>query len=296
MIDAENVITGAVGLSLIAAVGFQFATAYGFFDDVPPAAGASRDRPRTNLSLAVVLPLSLQAVAGLAMVFGALGGPGFQFNFPGWAKSSVPASSSEIVLPTRMAAGPNQYPPRQFKAYGIVAFKTRPTSSDRDRYDMICDAYKSSLPYYKDVKALPKDQMVTVWPVESNSWADRINEEPRERICADAVPHYGLAIALEAIDSAKKNGAALDGQGPFLLAWSPGSAKGQPDALVLVADMSDVINNEQSKQIFAQWALDIQNDPSLWDPTWNMEKLRLRIQLWADKWGTRILNTYKSKS
>lgn len=294
MIDAENVITGAVGLSLIASVALQVAAAHGIFEAVPPGAAERADTPRTNLSFAAqVLPLSLQAVAGLAMVFGALGGPGFQFNLPGLARSSVTLDS---VLPTRMAAGPTQFPPKQFKAYGIVAFKTRPTPADRGRYDMICDAYVSSLPFYKDVKVLPKVQMVTVWPIESNSLADRINGEVRDKVCADAVPHYGLATALEAIDAAKKNGAALDGQGPFLLAWSPGSAKGEPDALVLVADMSDVVNNEQSKQIFAQWALDIQNDPSLWDPTWNMGKLTLRIRLWADKWGTRILNAYNSKS
>jgi hypothetical protein len=177
-----------------------------------------------------------------------------------------------------------------------VAFKNRFTAADKDRYDMICDAYVSSLAYFKDVKAPPQRQMVAVWPVESPEWADKINREAREKVCADAVAHYGLGIAQEAIKAAQQNGAALDGQGPFLLAWSPGSAKGQPDALVLVADMSDVIVNEQAKQIFAQWALDIQNDPSLWDPTWNLEKLRLRAQLWADKWGTRILNIYKSKS
>jgi hypothetical protein len=278
MIATENLVTGVVGLSVVGAATFRFAMA----------------RAKTETSLvAQVVPLVLETVIGLALLLGATGGPGLQFQLPGLAQSSV---TSDTVLPTRMAAGPGQYPPKQFKAYGIVAFKTRPTPADRDRYDMICDAYVSSLPYYKDVKAPPNDQMVTVWPVESASWADRINAETRQKVCADAVPHYGLAIALEAIESATKNGAVLDGQGPFLLAWSPGAAKGLPDALVLVSDMSDVINNEQSKQIFARWALDIQNDSSLWDPTWNQERLKLIIRLWADKWGTKALNAYHSKS
>jgi hypothetical protein len=279
MITIENVVTGVVGLSVIGAAAVAFAMA----------------RTKTETSLAAqVLPLTLETIIGAVLLLGAFGGPGFQFQLPGSGQASV--TPNNTVLPTRMAAGPGQFPPKQFRAYGIVAFKTRPTPADRDRYDMVCDAYVSSLAYYKDVSAPLGNQMVTVWPVETASWADRINGESRQKVCTDAVPHYGLASSLEAIDSAKKNGAALDGQGPFLMAWSPGSAKGQPDALVLVADMSDIINNEQSKQIFAQWALDIQNDSSLWDPTWNMEKLTLRIRLWADKWGTRILNTYKSKS
>jgi len=136
--------------------------------------------------------------------------------------------------------------------------------------------------------------MVTVWPVESVAWADKINAERREKVCADAVPHYDLTTALDAIDSARKNGASLDGLGPFLLAWSPGAAKGEPDSLVLVADMSDVINDEQSHQLLDMWVQDIQHDSSLWYPTWDPKKLNFKIRLWFDKWGTRLLATYQS--
>lgn len=207
-----------------------------------------------------------------------------------------PIKDEVSVLPSRMFAGPGQYPPKQFKAYGIVAFNTLPTSADRPRYDMICDAYVSGLLHYTSVKAPLQDQMVTVWPIEKPEWATRINEEAREKVCGDAVPHYGLDLAQDAIRTAKKNleaakmdKSALDGQGPFLLAWSPGEAKDDPDALVLVSDMTDVINNEQAKQIFTQWATDIQQNPELWNKGWNQEKLKLVIRLWADKWGAKIL-------
>jgi hypothetical protein len=52
------------------------------------------------------------------------------------------------VLPSRMFAGPNQYPPTQFRAYGIVAFPGLSASDDKSRYDMICDAYISALSHY----------------------------------------------------------------------------------------------------------------------------------------------------
>ncbi|MGV7219044.1 hypothetical protein [Bradyrhizobium sp. UFLA05-112] len=186
------------------------------------------------------LPFGIEAIVGFVLVLGAIGGSAFKLpGLPGDLQSTSQSSvNSDAVLPTRMTAGPGQYPPSQFKAYGIVAFKTGPTGADKDRYDMICDAYVSSLPYYKDVKAPPQRQMVTVWPLEKSPWADKINAEARQKVCAGAVAHYGVVLAQEAIKDAKQNGAALDGQGPFLLAWSPGSVKGRPDALVLVADLS----------------------------------------------------------
>lgn len=222
------------------------------------------------------------------MIFAALGWPGLQLI------AVNPRTSTETVLASRMFAGPGQYPPDQFKAYGIVAFNTRPTGDDKARYDMMCQAYVSRLLYYQDVHAPLQNQMVTVWPIDDAQTAGKINREAREKVCADAVPHYGLSIALEAIEAAKRSKAVLDGDGPFLLAWSPGASKGQPDALVLVADMSDVINIVQAKQVFAQWALDIE-DPKLWEPTWNEEKLKLRIRLWVDKWGSKILTFYNPR-
>jgi hypothetical protein len=229
-----------------------------------------------------------EAIVGGGFVLASIGGLGFQnlaFNQAGVVL--------ETILPSRIFAGPGQYPPRQFKAYGIVAFKTRPTGADKARYEMICDAYVAGLLHYTSVKVPLEQQMVTVWPIENANLATRINAAPREKVCADAVPHYGLALAQEAIEAARKNKAELNDQGPFLLAWSPGEAAGQSGALVLVSDMSDVINNEQAKQIFTRWALDIQENPELWNKGWNEEKLKLVIRLWADKWGPKILQAIK---
>ncbi len=207
----------------------------------------------------------------------------------------VQASASPKILPARMFTGPDQYPPNKFKAYGIVAFSTRPTIYDKSRYEMICSAYVSSIEHYTHINVPLEQQMVTLWPIETSVLADRINEESRENVCADATKHYDLVIGQEAIALARRNKAVLNGQGPFLLAWSPGVSKGEPEALVLAADMSDVVNNEQAKQIFTQWVTDIQENPELWNNGWNVEKIKLVVRLIVDKYGKMTLELLTKK-
>jgi hypothetical protein len=202
-----------------------------------------------------------------------------------------------VILPSRMFAGPSDYPPRNFKAYGIIAFNSLPVGEDRVRYTMICEAYVSSLVHFTQVDAPFEKQMVTVWPLESKWAAVRVNAEEREQVCADAVPHYGLSIAQTAIAAATAGNwkIGLTGRGPFLLAWSPGAAEGQKDALVLKLDMSDVINGEQAMQIMKMWKTSITEKPQLWEHGWDQAGLTLTVRLWADKWGSKLLQLISSK-
>jgi hypothetical protein len=205
----------------------------------------------------------------------------------------LPSPTREEVLPSRMFAGPKQYPPSKFKAYGIVAFPARPSPDDAPRYKLICDAYVSALPHYTDVRAPFSEQMVTVWPIDTDREATRINRIPRDSVCGPAVPNYGLPIAQHAIQEARMNKAVLDGRGPFLLAWAPGSKKGQPNAPVLVSNLSNVSNIEDAKAVFTQWVTDIQDDRSLWDNGWNRTKLEVIIRLWIDRYGSDIIKYFK---
>jgi outer membrane protein OmpA-like peptidoglycan-associated protein len=200
------------------------------------------------------------------------------------------------ILASRLFAGPTQYPPNDFAAYGILVFKTRATSDDTSRYEMICNAYVAGLLHVTDVKVPLKQQMVTVWPIESDSQAFRVNKMPRESLCSVAVRSYGLPTSLEAIGSARRSSVRFDDTGPFLLAWSPSETKGQPDALVLVSDLSDVTTSEQAKQIFFDWFSKIQQNPELWRRGWDIAKLKVQIRLWADKYGEKLLNVVGVKS
>jgi hypothetical protein len=286
MDDYANIASLVVGVILILGASFHVMVIVIWSMKLKTADLIAPMAPGVNLAFGIA-----QAIVGAALLFGSVGGPGFQL-----VKYKGGGPEPETILPSRIFAGPGQYPPRQFKAYGIVAFKTRPTAADRSRYDAICDAYVSGLLHYTSVKAPLQQQMVTVWPVDTPALAEKINREARDKVCADAVPNYGLALAQEAIDAAKKSKAPLDGDGPFLLAWSPGAKQGQADALVLVSDMTDVINSEQAKQIFTRWALDIQENPELWNNGWDQEKLKLVIRLWVDKWGAKILQAINMKS
>jgi len=199
----------------------------------------------------------------------------------------------DIIVPSRMFAGPHQYPPRQFKAYGILAFVTRPTEDNKDRFNMICDAYRETLPHYREVPAPPSDQMVTVWPIDGDSEADDINRIARDKVCARAVPRYGIVTAQEAIEAAKRNSAVLSGRGPFLLAWAPGSDKGKPDALVLVSNLSNVAISADAELLFVRWREEIQEDKSLWNNGWDPDRLKVKVRIWADRYGQDILTYFK---
>jgi hypothetical protein len=203
--------------------------------------------------------------------------------------------TSYSLFPSRIFAGPTQYPPTAFAAYGIVAFTSRATSDDLSRHKMICSAYVTGLLHFTEVRAPLKSQMVTVWPMETNKEATRINAVLRDNLCPDAVRHYGLVTSLEAIASARGSNVTLDGTGPFLLAWSPSEEKGKPDALVLVSDLSDVTTAEQAREIFRRWSIDIQLNPELWSNGWNRDKLKTVIRLWADKYGTKLLELFGGK-
>jgi hypothetical protein len=210
----------------------------------------------------------------------------------------LPAPSSSQVKPSRIFAGPTQYPPTNFAAYGILAFTSRATSDDRSRYKMICRAYVAGLLHFTEVTAPQKSQMVTVWPIETDKEADRINAMRRDRLCPEAVRRYGIRTSLGAIDDARNSKNVtlntLDGVGPFLLAWSPTAEKGKSDALVLVSDLSKVTTWEQAQEIFLRWSHDIQDNPELWSNGWNIEKFRMTARLWVDKVGS-VLTLFGAK-
>jgi len=208
------------------------------------------------------------------------------------------------VTPSRKFTGPGQYPPENFLAYGILAFPQRATPDSRQRHLMICDAYVSALPHSTELKGVPfSEQMVTVWPIENDELATRIDMyTPRNEVCEIAVDHYGLVVAKSALNDVANakavekdliRGDSLDftdlTQGPYLLGWAPGNKKGDSDALVLVVDLTRVNLPEHAKAIFLRWIREIEQDPSLWSNGWDIPALRLRLRLWADDIGDSVV-------
>lgn len=223
-------------------------------------------------------------------------------SLPNYHKTSE-VSESNDVIPSRMFVGPNQYPPETFAAYGILAFPQRATPSSRERHLMICHAYTAALPHFTDLKEVPLNhQMVTVWPIEDESHATIIDlDTKRADVCEPAVDYYGLVAAKRALRSAKlaqnANAERIVGdsidfndltKGPYLLAWAPGESIKDPDALVLVVDLSLVSLPEHAEEVFSRWVRQIEQDPSLWQDGWDESALILKIRMWTDEMGVLV--------
>lgn len=193
------------------------------------------------------------------------------------------------IRATRLFAGPSQYPPQDFAAYGIVAFPGRAATFDRDRHVMICEAYVASLPDAASVSTPTAEQMVTIWPMRDNDEALRLVEEQPATLCEDAVRGYNLTISQRALRAAARNDASIGtGRGPYLLAWSPGGLLGQTGAQVLGVDMSRIESYEQASAVFRGWTRDIESNPDLWRRGWNIEAVRLALRRWSDDMGRML--------
>jgi tetratricopeptide (TPR) repeat protein len=207
------------------------------------------------------------------------------------------SSEHNDVRASRLFATRFQYPPKDFAAYGIVAFRSAPTEQDFDRYLDVCHAYSAALPHADAMPGIPREeQMVTVWPIaqEREALADALNTSywDFETTCNLAVEYYDLHESLSAIREAERVSAIthLNGSGPLLLAWAPGAKKGAPDALVLVADLSYITEYDAMRDVFVRWAEDIEQNPELWRRGWRLEQLRATLRAWADRFGPRLLS------
>ena len=189
---------------------------------------------------------------------------------------------------SRIFSGPEEYPPTNFSAYGIVVFKSTASSFDSDRHKMICEAYVNSLFPTELLGISSRDQMVTVWPIDSTANAKLVSQSSIDTVCETAVKNYGLKTAIQADREAKAAGVELDGAGPFLIAWSPPSAKGMPDAIVLKADMSELQSYQEIRDVMHAWVNDIESNPELWKKGWNA-KIHAVIQKWLDHHGSKLL-------
>ncbi|MEY4354852.1 MAG: hypothetical protein RLZZ609_3093 [Cyanobacteriota bacterium] len=202
------------------------------------------------------------------------------------------------IKASRLFAAPGQYPPRQFSAYGIVAFQSLPVDKDEtNRYLSICRGFISAIPASS---ALLKqgiqytEQMVTVWPLSMATLANTLNKPSNEdgTTCPKAVRAIDLVTSRSAIKSASRDlrNATFDGRGPYVIAWSPAISLGKQRASVLVLDLSNVTTSAQSVEIFREWSDKIEQNPALWRKGWDMNGIRFALRLWADRWGPGILS------
>jgi hypothetical protein len=203
--------------------------------------------------------------------------------------ATTASSSSGEIYASRLFVGPEDYPPESFAAYGILAFRAEASDFDRERHIMICKAYLNSIRPFEAIGKPSEEQMVTVWPVKDRSIAQGLSRAANARACSVAVANYGSLTADRALRHAAAAGVDLQGIGPFLLAWSPAKKKGATDAIVLVADLSEIVTYDEALTAMLAWVQDIERDPQLWTSGWTVEALRSKAQKWFDHHGTQLL-------
>jgi hypothetical protein len=209
----------------------------------------------------------------------------------GRGTAAAGATGGKAPAASRIFSGPDKYPPSDFGAYAILAFQSKAAPQDMERHLAICEAYRTTVPHFSELDIPLSEQLVTVWPIVSEQNALATTAASGKDTCALAVEHYGLVASRKAIAHAEFAGVDIGvKRGPFLLAWSPTSKKGQDDAVVLSADLSGVRSLEQAKRVFRRWVRDIEEDSDLWNEDgWSVEKVKVVIGDWASEMGDKIL-------
>jgi hypothetical protein len=194
------------------------------------------------------------------------------------------------LVPVRSYLRATDIAPKNVAAYGVVAFRAKPTPATRDRLRMACISYTKTLVRQVDLPSAvsPKDQMLTIWPLD-----DPANKQAAADNCDFVIDHYELYGGDSAIQDALRQGAILGDSGPFLIGWSPSNTRGIPDKLVLTVDMSGLDSQQSFDQAFLFWKKKVVEDPTLWRSGFHSEELKLSIRDFVDHYGEAVLAAVK---
>jgi hypothetical protein len=194
------------------------------------------------------------------------------------------------LIPVRQFLRAADIPPDGIGAYGVVVFHSKATAANRTKLLMVCHSFMAYFPKTELVPAtIPNsDRMITIWPV-----IDPESDQAKADDCDFAVDHYDLFASEEAMKFAHRQKANFDGEGPYLVGWSPADSRGRPDRLVLVVDMSAQNTQGAIDRQFLFWKNKIVQDPQLWRSGFSAEGLRVAIKDFADQYGKDLLDAIK---
>jgi len=200
-------------------------------------------------------------------------------------------NGSELV-PVRAYLEGKNIPPPGVAAYGVLALRGRPTSSSQARLLMACEAFKAYLESQVSLSGVlqPQSLMVTVWPLHHPEAVTPGHED-----CKALLSDYDLYGADTAIADAERQNAHFDGDGPYLIGWSPSTTRGQPGKLVLVMDMSKLESQDSFDHVFMAWKEKVVENPNLWRNGFTVEYARLEIRDFLDHYGKEIVAAFFDK-
>jgi hypothetical protein len=203
----------------------------------------------------------------------------------------LPRAINSELKPVRDFIEPDEIPPEGVGAYGMVAFSHKPTSTTRERFTFVCEAFLSTLPQRQSLPtSVPiSQQMITYWPIE---------ERKPERIaagdCDYMIDKYHLFSGLESIQDVGRQGRRLaERRGPFLIGWSPAESRYEKDKVVLIMDLSNFESATSFREAFQSWRTKITENPSLWHNGFSIERIRIAMRDFLDRYGDAILKAMK---
>lgn len=198
------------------------------------------------------------------------------------------------LVPARIYLRAADIPPPSIGAYGVVAFRSKPTPANRERLLRACIAYRASLPPQRTLPGSipPSNQMLTIWPLDEPDASEALKDD-----CDFAVDHYDLVGGILAIqDASRHQGANLEGMGPFLIGWSPSNARGVPDKVILIFDLSHLESQASFDEAFTIWQKRIVENPTLWVSGFSVTKIRLALRDFVDHYGTDVVKFWGGKN
>ena len=158
--------------------------------------------------------------------------------------------ASRPLVPARVYLRGSDITRTEAGAYGVVALRGRANPATRAKLLMVCTAFVTYLPRQADLPASVKisDQMLTIWPLDDPGSPKAAKDD-----CDFDVDDYDVYGGQSAIADANRQGAHLDGEGPFLIGWSPSNTRGVPDKLVLVVNLSNADSQQSINELFLFW-------------------------------------------
>jgi hypothetical protein len=192
------------------------------------------------------------------------------------------------LTPVREYLRSSEIPPPGAGAYGIVILQSKATSANRSKLLMVCHAFVAFFPRSETAAVPISDQMITIWPIDNPDSAGAKADD-----CDFVVDHYDLIAAEAAISDAQKQLANFDGEGPYLVGWSPSNSRGVAGKLVLVVDMSTDNSQALIDHKFLFWKIKIVQNPSLWRSGFSFDLVRVAIHDFADQYGQAMLDAIK---
>jgi hypothetical protein len=198
------------------------------------------------------------------------------------------------LVPARIYLRAADIPPPSIGAYGVVAFRSKPTPANRQRLVRTCIAYRASLPPQNRLPSSipPIYQMLTIWPLDEPDASEALKDD-----CDFAVDHYDLAGGILAIqDASHHQGTNLEGIGPFLIGWSPSNTRGVPDKVVLVFDLSSLESQASFDEAFLIWQKKIVENPALWVSGFSAKRIRLALRDFVDHYGSDVVKLWGGKN